>query len=205
MASNHLMKCPYDPDNRGHDCLPGTYAYHLVRCRKSIIANKDDPRRARALKLTQCHYNITHIVPKTELDEHHKNCDSKIDDLEEISERIRRNLKAYQERGDKPKAVTASGAGADIEDWDMENGNEDHSPLQGIVNSEVALAKADGKILGAPAKPSEDCKPLVIRAKPAVTPAAAHYIPGLGEKGPLTKNQKKKAKRKTKKVTAGEN
>ena len=204
MASD-LRQCPYDPDNPTHACLPGTFAYHLIRCRKSIIDNKDDPRRARALKLTQCHYNSTHIVPKTELQEHHKICDSKIkDDLEDMWERMRNNLKVSQDRRGDP--VTATAVGAGVEDWDQENGKEDHSPLQAIVNSEVALAKADGKILGGPAKPGEECKPLVIRAKPAETPAAAGpYIPGLGDKVTMTKNQKKKAKRKTKKVTAGEN
>ena len=76
-------------------------------------------------------------------------------------------------------------------------------PLHAIANSEAARAKAEGKILGAHANPGEDWKPSVIRAKPAETPAAATYIPGLGEKKAMTKNQKKKAKRKTKK--AGEN
>lgn len=203
MATNHLKQCPYDPNNPTHYCLPGTFGYHLVKCRKSIIANKDDPRRARALKLTQCHYNNTHIVPKTELDEHHKTCPAKIEDLDDITERIKNNLKAYENR--EVKLDTATAASAGLEDWDQENGIEDHSPLQAIANSEVALAYADGKILGAPAKPGEECEPLVARAKPAETPAAASYIPGLGAKVTLTKNQKKKAKRKTKKVTAGEN
>ena len=206
MEANHLMCCPYDPDNPTHHCLPGTFGFHLVKCRKSIMANKDDPRRARALKLklTQCHYNNTHIVPKAELDEHHKTCPSKVrGDLEDINERIKRNLKAYKNRQGKLDTATAAGPG--VEDWDQENGNADHSPLQAIANSEVALAKADGKIIGVPAKSGEECKPLVVRATPAETPAAASYIPGLGVKVTKTKNQKKKAKRKTKKVTAGEN
>ena len=195
-------RCPYDLDNRNHDCPPGTFGYHIIKCRASIVANKDDPRRARVLKLTQCHYDATHIVLKTELDEHHKVCDSKLgEDIEVISERIRRNLKAYQDRQDKPVAATPADDG--LEDWDLENGNVNFSPLHGIANSEAARAKADGKLLGAHANPGEDWKLQAIRAKPAETPAAATYIPGLGEKVAMTKNQKKKAKRKTKK--AGEN
>ena len=194
-------RCPYDLNNRNHDCPPGTFGYHLIKCRASIIANKDDPRRPRVLKLTQCHYDATHIVLKTELDAHHKVCDSKLgEDIEVISKRIRENFKAFQDRQDKPVAA-ATPADAGMENWDLENGDENFSPLHAIANSEAARAKAEGKILGAHANPGEDWKPSVIRAKPAETPAAATYIPGLGEKKiGMTKNQKKKAKRKTKKA-----
>lgn len=188
---NHLMPCPYDPNNPNHASLPGTFGYHLVRCRASIVANKDDPRRPRVLKLTKCQYNNTHIVLKTELEEHHKSCPAKIDtDVEDITERIRRNLQASKnrewERGNSAAATAAA------EKWDLENGNTDHSPLHAIANSEAALAKAEGKIVGDAGK---------CAGETSETPAAAaSYIPGLGGQGALTKNQKKKAKRKAKKA-----
>ena len=104
MAASHLIPCPYDPNNPNHASLPGTFGYHLVKCRASIVTNKEDPRRPRVLKLTKCQYNNTHIVLKTELEEHHKSCPTKIDaDVEDITERIRRNLQASKIQADKKR------------------------------------------------------------------------------------------------------
>ena len=185
MAASHLIPCPYDPNNPNHASLPGTFGYHLVKCRASIVANKEDPRRPRVLKLTKCQYNNTHIVLKTELEEHHKSCPTKIDaDVEDITERIRRNLQASKNR----EWERGNSAG---EEWDQENGDKDHSPLHAIANSEAAIAKAEGKIVGDVDKDAGEA--------PETPGAAASYIPGLGGPVALTKNQKKKAKRKAKK------
>ena len=69
-----LLQCPYDPVHR---ILPKRMQTHLIKCRKSVLAQPTSPYYQRALNMVVCKFNSKHHVQKDQLDAHHVKCPDK--------------------------------------------------------------------------------------------------------------------------------
>ncbi|XP_071745769.1 uncharacterized protein [Lepeophtheirus salmonis] len=71
--ATNLVKCPYQPS---HKILPERFALHLIRCRKSILADKTSPFYKAALDVNICQFDTTHHIRGgiEKLHEHIKEC-----------------------------------------------------------------------------------------------------------------------------------
>lgn len=73
-TEEELMQCPYDPVHR---ILPKRMQTHLIKCRKSLLAQTTSPYHQRAKNMVICKFNTLHHVQKEDLDAHHMKCPSK--------------------------------------------------------------------------------------------------------------------------------
>ena len=125
-----LLQCPYDPVHR---ILPKRMQTHLIKCRKSVLAQPTSPYYQRALNMVVCKFNSKHHVQKDQLDAHHVKCPDKKEFFSNVAQVSSSNepekLPGWMNLVDD--SALKKKPAADEENWDDE-WQETYDPMEKI-------------------------------------------------------------------------